>query len=1010
MIQFKKILDKRNLLVLAVIVLVVFNFNGIQLLFAASPTVVTGAASSVTKTSASISGTISGNGGAEITDAGYEYGTTVAYGSTISASNSFVYNTRFGSTSASPGFFEGGLSGPRGVAIDSSGNIWVADLTNNRVQKFNSSHVFQFTFGRGVDTGATTYEICTSGCQPGTTGTGNGEFNAPAAIAFDSAGNLYVTEIGNQRVQKFDSSGGFIDEFGMAGTDAGQFQDPYGIAIDEDDNIYIADTNNFRVQKFNSAHVFQLMFGRGVDTGAASFEICTSGCQAGSQGTGNGEFKQPYGIDFDSSGDIWITEINGNRVQQFDSSINFLSTFGSDGVGVTNMSGPTGIYIDASDNIYIAEIGLSDRIHKYDPFGGNLGFFSSSFSFAANLAFDAQGNVYVSDVTDNSIKKFSLSIATTGLTGLTCGTTYHFRAYATNADGTSTGSDATFTTTACEVPVVATVAATNTGEEEVTLNGRYVSTPSGGGGLISRGFEYGLTTSYGSTLSETGNTFVATYYGNGFSSPTAVAVDSIGNIYVADTGNNLVQKLDSTGTWVSNLVPNGAAFSGPTSVYVDSDDNLYVADPGNNRVQKFNSSGTFQLEIGTGLFGSTFFSVAVASDGTIYVADPNNGGGARIARFDPSGAEIGDFAPFEFVTPRSIDFDSSDNVYIADVGDSYVKIYDSGGSYITAFNIYLSATTTLTVDSDGYIYIADTDYAQVFKYDTVGTLHYTFSGSPFGFNFLVGITEDLNGNIFVVDSSDNHVQKYSLNFSRDISLECDTEYHYRAFATNNEGTGYGADQTVTPTCDSEPPEEEEEEGDVGQSDGATSSGFQMPKINIKDDATQTSSRFVDLEVTAPFTISYFEVSNTPDFAIKDTRVREYTENILYWDICSGLQGCAPGPKKIYARFYDKYGSFKDEYTEINYDPGKECPYFRGYLRRGSNNDPEEVRKAQGFLNGEVGTSLAIDGIFGRRTEKAVREFQEKYPVQILNPWPNLDHSTGWWYITTSAYANVLVGC
>jgi len=70
----------------------------------------------------------------------------------------------------------------------------------------------------------------------------------------------------------------------------------------------------------------------------------------------------------------------------------------------------------------------------------------------------------------------------------------------------------------------------------------------------------------------------------------------------------------------------------------------------------------------------------------------------------------------------------------------------------------------------------------------------------------------------------------------------------------------------------------------------------------------------------------------------------------------------------------------------------------------------EVKKAQEFLNRELNIKLEVDGIFGRLTDTAVRNFQDKYPGEILFPWRNLKKSTGWWYITTSVHANWLVGC
>lgn len=189
----------------------------------------------------------------------------------------------------------------------------------------------------------------------------------------------------------------------------------------------------------------------------------------------------------------------------------------------------------------------------------------------------------------------------------------------------------------------------------------------------------------------------------------------------------------------------------------------------------------------------------------------------------------------------------------------------------------------------------------------------------------------------------------------------------------------------------------------------SSAGFQMPRIYINGHLTQTPSRYVDLMAITPVSVTRYEISYSPDFKNKQNYNRESLERYVYWDLCGGSKNCPSGPKNIYARFYMGDKLISEQTLEILLT--KECPYFKQYLRMGSNkNDPEEVVKMQEFLNKEIGSNIKVDGYFGKETDTAVRIFQEKYPIQIIRPWPTLDHSTGWWYITTSGYANVLVGC
>ena len=117
------------------------------------------------------------------------------------------------------------------MAVDSLGNVYVADSDNNRIQKFNSNG---------------TYII-----QWGTNGYGNGQFNFSSGVAVDSLGNVYVADSWNSRIQKFNSNGTYITQWGTGGTRNGQFYYPEGVAVNTLGKVYIADTGNHRIQEFS---------------------------------------------------------------------------------------------------------------------------------------------------------------------------------------------------------------------------------------------------------------------------------------------------------------------------------------------------------------------------------------------------------------------------------------------------------------------------------------------------------------------------------------------------------------------------------------------------------------------------------------------------------------------------------------------------------------------------------------------------------------------------------------
>ena len=281
---------------------------------------------------------------------------------------------------APAGSADGQVITPRAIAIDPSGNVFVADQ-NDRVQKFNSSGVFQFKFATGgssfgsvvaasgVAVNRTTGDIYVTDGFPertngivqkfnssgvfqlawGTSGSGTGQFlNGAGGVAVDSAGNVYVTDLGNHRIEKFTAGGSFIMSWGSSGTGNGQFSGPEGIAIDLSDNVYVADTGNHRIQKFNTSGTFITKWG--------------------TNGTGDGQFDTPWGVSVDGLGDVYVADTNNNRIQKFSPTGTFISSCGTSGTGNGEFSGPPDVGADSSGNYYVADTG-NDRVQKFGAGG-----------------------------------------------------------------------------------------------------------------------------------------------------------------------------------------------------------------------------------------------------------------------------------------------------------------------------------------------------------------------------------------------------------------------------------------------------------------------------------------------------------------------------------------------------------------------------------------------------------------------------------------------------------------
>ena len=228
---------------------------------------------------------------------------------------------------ANNGTAQGFLSAYR-ITTDSSGNVYATDgaveSASNVVKKFNSSGVFQFAFG--------------------TSGAG-GTFGMAAGIAVDSSGNIYVADAMASVVRKFSSTGTSIGTIGSSGSGDGQFNGPVGIAIDSANNLYVADSGNNRIQKFNSAGTFVTKWG--------------------TSGSGNGEFSGPHGVAVDNVGTVYVADTGNNRVQLFSNTGTFIEVVGSAGSGDGQFSGAEDVASNAAGTFFYVVDRDNFRVQKF---------------------------------------------------------------------------------------------------------------------------------------------------------------------------------------------------------------------------------------------------------------------------------------------------------------------------------------------------------------------------------------------------------------------------------------------------------------------------------------------------------------------------------------------------------------------------------------------------------------------------------------------------------------------
>ncbi len=880
---------------------------------AVAPTVITGAATSITKTSAVLAGSIANNGGEIITDTGFQFGLTASYGQTIaSTDNTTEFSSKFGSFGSGNGQF----ANPFDIEFDSAGNIYVLELDNSRVQKFNSAGVYQSQFG--------------------TSGVGDGQFQFPRGLGIDSDDNIYVADLA--RVQKFNSSGVYQSQL------TGSFTNPYDVGIDSSDNVYVVDTGEQEIDIYNSAGVFQSTIG--------------------ASGSGNGEFNDPMFIAFDSLGNFFVTDFGNHRVQKFNSAGVYQSQFGTTGSGNGQFSYIRGIDINSEDYIYVSDIDTM-RVQKFNSAGvyqsqfGSLGSSDGQFNGPYGVKIDSLDAIYVADSLNNRIQKlteqFSASLNAV-VPALTCGTTYHYRAYGTNASGTSYGNDATFTTLACEDYLVRTGIASSITDTTVSLTGSHEG--EGSLNITSRGFEYGATTSYGQSSSEAGDLFIDDFGssggggGNGsFVFLNTAGTDTDGNIYTTDQFEDVVQKFDSSGNFVDQYNVSAPAPGGvtiPSSVRGAPDGKIYIVDFTNSQIVRFDDNDFTNPTLfaaGAGLSSPT--DIAFDSGGGIYVADYGNN---RIVKLNSSGAvvlEIGEgtgSGDGEFTGVASLGIDSSGNIYAVDSGNNRIQKFNASGAYVGQVGIAgsgngefgFSMFSFLSVDENDYVYVADTSNNRIQKFNSslVYQSQFGVSGTGNGeFSSPASVAIGADGSLIVSDSGNNRIQIFNENFSRDISgLTCGTTYHYRATASGPDGTETGDDDTFTTSaCPG------------GSSGGGGSSG----------------THFICID---PLALNY---TNDLAFGKINNKICRY-------------------PKKD---------------TPPNELSCNTPIYLTRPVKYTSINDPADVKLLEKYLNTYEGYSLPVDGIYAKPDFDAVVKWQEKYYSEILKPW-GLAKGTGYVFLTS----------
>ena len=629
------------------------------------------------------------------------------------------------------------LKAPTAVAIDKKDRLYIGEDLECQIRRVNADGVIRRFAGRN---------ICGFSGDGGPANTAL--FTVVTAMTFDRKGNLLVGDAGNFRIRKIDSNemvttivgngaSGNTGDGGLA--TRASIGVLTGLTTDLHNNVYFADSNSV-VRMVDSAGIIHTVAGNGTEGFGGDGGAATSA-----------QLSSPQGIAIDSNGNLYIADASNNRVRKVDPT-GVITTFAGNGNNSGSggpatslaLSSPEGLVVKGN-TLYISELSnviwtvdlstqVANMIAGSIPplFGGFNGDGNTALATRLNqpngMAFDSAGNLFVADSGNDRVREI-------------------------NAE-----------------QIVSTVAGGHLGDgpaKDASLNS---------------GFNVHL------------------------------AFDAEGNLYVADPGNNRVRKLTPDGT-ISTFAGNGfsgysgdgglaanATLSDPNSVTVDNQGNVFIADSGNGVIRKVDTTGmisTFARPSPFGFLSTAVIGLATDSNGNLYSTD----GFSVVYKTDPSGNST-IFAGQQFglgfttidgvpATQSLLDFptglavDQSGNVYIDEWLGQRVRKVDTNGIISTvagtsmqgfsgdggpATNAMLSLPFDVAVDRQGNIYIADFENDRIREVDTAGIIHTVAGTGTFGFNGNhlpatstnidpTGLTVNSNGTVFFTDEVRSLVRK-----------------------------------------------------------------------------------------------------------------------------------------------------------------------------------------------------------------------------------------------------------
>ena len=625
------------------------------------------------------------------------------------------------------------LATPAAVALDAAGNLYIADHDNNRVRKVDATTgtittvAGNGTAGYSGDGGAAT----------------NAKLNFPVGIALDSAGDIFITDNVDNTVREISATTGIITTvISNESTPSPGFNGPVGIAIDGSGNLFIADTGNHRVVKLT--------------IGSGTISTVAGNGAAGSSGDGgpatSAALNYPAGVTLDSAGNLYINDALSNNIRKVSAATGIISTVAGDGTAGYSGDGgaavdaeindPGGVAVDSAGNLYIPDASNS-VVREVSPL---------TFPSTAVASSSATQNLLLQTTAAETISSFTVPVSQGNKQEYTVGTVAGcvVDGVTSNPAGTICTIPITFSPGYPGLRPVPIQAVTSAGNVNIGLNGLGVGplaalTP----GIIT-------TTAGNGTSGYTGDGGPAT--SAGIYEPQGVALDNAGDVYFADFYHHVVRRIDAASGIITTVAGNGTeGFSGdggsatsaelnyPEGISLDSAANLYIADSGNYRVRKVDAatgiittvagdgaktdSGDGGLAVNAGF--RAISDVKFDSHDNMYIADSLSirrvdvvsGTITTIAGNGPGGDGV--LAIDSYVYPYSLAFDSLDNLYLVSPTQGNVRVITAANGYINtiagngvpdskhsgdggpATSAGLAEPDYVAVDSAGDLYISE---------------------------------------------------------------------------------------------------------------------------------------------------------------------------------------------------------------------------------------------------------------------------------------------------------------